>query len=63
MNQFFNYIADNCSHNETVSDFETTCKIKDEDRLTTAKPMGNNNHYFDEAITKYQLPVRDNAQI
>lgn len=36
--QFFNYIADNHSVNESSSDFETTCKIKDEDKMITAKP-------------------------
>ena len=64
INQFFNYIADNHSYNESSSDFETTCKIKNEDKIITAKPSQiANAHYFDEAMNRYQIPIRNNATI
>jgi hypothetical protein len=35
MHEFFNYIIDNPSIEDDVDDFDTTCKIKNEDKMIT----------------------------
>ena len=45
-------------------DFETTCKFREEDRMIyPKKKAGNENHYFNEVINRYQLHPKENTQI
>ena len=50
LNEFFNYLVEEPAIVEE-EDFETTCKIKDDDRINDSD---NNNQYFNDALAKYQ---------
>lgn len=51
LNEFFNYLVEEPATVEE-EDFETTCKIKDDDRINVSD--NNNNQYFNDALAKYQ---------
>ena len=51
LNEFFNYLVDEPATIEE-EDFDTTCKIKDDDKIVTV--ADNNIQYFNNALAKYQ---------